>query len=84
MTNEQFYSIVCKCGYEPFAYSGRGMFGKKCFAITVSSDSELFNFGIKFGRNSDIDAYCLYTCTDSLGHDIVVYWPDMKWDDYDE
>ena len=84
MTNERFYDIICKCGYEPFAYSGRGMFGKKCFAITISSVNELFNFGVKFGRNCDIDTYCLNLHTDSLGLDTVAYWPDMKWDGYDE
>ncbi len=79
MKAETWINALRNEGHAPRAYSGRGMFGKQCVAITVAdwalaamdlSDSSLPKGGKTLLRDAR---------TDSMGKQTVVYWPDMEW-----
>lgn len=56
-------------------YSGRGMFGKTCFAISCSP--ELAHLVIAAAHNKNI-ASVDASRQDSLGRDTIVYWPGLS------
>lgn len=78
---------VCdELGIEYRPYSGRGMFGKKCFAITVDGSglSEVADIAYECGRR-DGDPYRFsYIKSDSLGLGTVIYWPGIEWEESEE
>ena len=67
-------------GYDPRAYGGRGMYGKRCVAITGDDITvwglakALFSeqFDGQFNRLSAPQQ-------DQLGLGIVLYWPSYEW-----
>jgi hypothetical protein len=74
-------------------YSGRGMFGKTCFAISFDNAAELYRFGFILGRaameaeedysptlTSNLEALIDRTKIDSLGTGIVAYFPGFTLD----
>ena len=73
----------------PDGYSGRGMYGKTCAAITFDSLAEAFQFFARLGENAageqddENDPSLLMqelvgsASTDSMGRGIVVYFP--RW-----
>jgi hypothetical protein len=74
-------------------YSGRGMFGKTCFAISFDNVAELYRFGFILGRAameageyysptlmSNLEALIDRTKIDSLGTGIVAYFPGFMLD----
>lgn len=58
-------------GIETREYSGRGMFGKTCLAAVADRQATVF---AKIGEKAIKTAR-----TDSMGLDVVVYWPDVPW-----
>jgi hypothetical protein len=70
-------------------YSGRGMFGRTCPALTADSHSEVYAFMAALGallgagtpedHNADTDALDIATSTrtDQFGRGVVAYWPDL-------
>ncbi len=95
MEASQIKQFIESAGYETFSYSGRGMYGTKCLAFRVENDNttkELFTIiqhiidNVNFDNDEDrLD--CIYTLcikfknakTDSLGRDMVVYFPYIEW-----
>lgn len=78
---------------EPYSYSGRGMYGEQCVAVTVQPDRVLSaGLMVLAELTSDIDDDAVHdmlfavqnlmagALTDSMGLDTVVYWPRMEWD----
>lgn len=90
------------------SYSGRGMYGKTCLAITGSMSDcqrviaevlkeaaqESFDAAINAGDDGDREANAAYELNDqlsalienivnfswdSMGLDVVVYWPRIEW-----
>ena len=86
-------------GFETRSYSGRGMYGKYCLGVTtdnpievaaqavaravenVQMDHPKANLGIEARRIADEvgDA-----STDSMGLDVIVYWPGVPYEGDDE
>ena len=75
-------------GVRPDSYSGRGMYGKTCAAITFRELHESFRFFARLGEQTAMDAddmddtasaqlFKLVNAsrTDSMGTGIVVYFP---------
>ncbi len=58
--------------YDTNAYSGRGMNGRKCVSITLSSEVEMWNVAQDLGVD---DMIIEAPKVDSLGLSIVIYWP---------
>jgi hypothetical protein len=61
---------------EPYAYSGRNMYGRSCLGINLRSTADLFLLGYALS-----DAYrdVQMPMTDSMGRGIVVYWPNIEF-----
>lgn len=76
--SKKLIDILRDCAFEPRPYSGRGMMGRECVAI--SGDKEdgvtVWNVATLLG-NEDIDVD--EPSVDSLGLGIVIYWPTMPW-----
>lgn len=96
MTDSEMFTKIIEAledaGYEPYSYSGRGMYGKKCLAVNISHS--VWKLCMNF--NSALDSFCECNeiedirfhmrdaSVDSMGMDFVVYWPSVKWIDLDE
>jgi hypothetical protein len=81
-------------GYEARSYSGRGMYGKSCVGV-VCGRNESFALGVKIAMTlqasgeedaeSSVEALAdLWVQTDSMGHDMIVYFPGIAWEQQDE
>jgi hypothetical protein len=79
-----------EAGYEARSYSGRCMYGKSCVGVTCGR-TEAFSLGVKVGAalaasgeeeaESSVDALAdLWVQTDSMGHDMIVYFPGVAWE----
>jgi len=62
-------------GFEFRSYSGRGMYGKSCFGVTLSSAAELFGLGRCVGEFEELSRT---PETDSMGRGIIAYWPNVE------
>lgn len=63
-------------GYEPRAYSGRGMFGKYCVGANIACEEDLWEIAIA-AKEADIPVK--RPLTDSLGRGMIAYWPSIPW-----
>jgi hypothetical protein len=87
---EQFENLVrllTDAGFPPRSYSGREMYGKKCLGIVLESSSGLWPLAIELGKHEDDLPYTFTQRepkTDSLGLDVIAYWPGVEWIDLEE
>ncbi len=66
-------------GYAPRAYSGRGMFGKRCVSISEVRVSA-WDVAVALFTGNDLDPTDIpEPRQDSLGLGIVLYWPSYEW-----
>jgi hypothetical protein len=84
LTEEQLQTIDDTCGdfdTEAYAYSGRGMFGRRCLGINFDSIAEAFKFALSIGAVDGDLADCLDAPRfDDMGRGIVIYWPSIEFD----
>jgi hypothetical protein len=93
MTSEKFIELLEDSGQEVGDYSGRGMYGEKCVAMTIE-ENDLISVvaaavevvAVNY-LQSDPDLVREFVSllsqakTDSMGRsEIVIYWPSMKWE----
>ena len=71
---DSIYEALIESGYSPRSYSGRGMYGKKCVALSVKDETALLKVGAALGDLAETRA-----CTDGLGRGLIVYWPSQAW-----
>ena len=70
-------------GYVQEGYSGRGMYGATCPAVVTSQDGVAVGFAIglivahQYGDESAAEEMAFDSRHDSMGHDIVYYWPRL-------
>ncbi len=95
MNREQFEKLIEACervDLEPYAYSGRAMYGRKCLAVDCRNPIEgalSLARGIA-DQSEDIDEArdlldALDDATfDSMGRDYVVYFPNITWIDLED
>lgn len=62
----------------PKAYSGRGMYGKQCIAVSLEYGGEWEVARALFKRLPNFDELPS-PHTDSMGRGTVLYWPSMEW-----
>jgi hypothetical protein len=67
------------------SYSGRGMCGRSCLAI--SGEISLFTLGLMIGQ--DVELADIFNCAgepreDSMGRGVVIYWPRIAAPDTTE
>jgi len=61
----------------PRSYSGRGMYGKECLAVTSDCDEAEFIYDCG-ARGAPCPK------TDSMGKGTVFYWPSIRWAEWEE
>ncbi len=81
MTFQEWLEENC---YETRSYSGRGMYGKDCLAITVSSPMALWNLALilkeDLMEDEDLDFQEPSTPNwDAVGLGYVLYWPNVPF-----
>jgi hypothetical protein len=84
---QTFQQYLEQRGYEPRCYSGRGMYGKTCLAITIEGNvlqqmmDMAYAIGMQEGESTDdeIVEMPFNVLTDSMGLDTVVYWPNVPF-----
>jgi hypothetical protein len=72
-TTQDLIDALENSGYEWRAYSGRGMYGAQCVGVIVEDDSILWQMARDL-----IDIEIAAPRTDSMGRDIILYWPRFK------
>lgn len=91
MDGHELIELLNLAGFEASCYSGRGMLGRQCVSTTAPTSS-LFNLGIRLAQAAVRKERCgddaqmvlddlgeLSPRTDSMGHDTVLYFPDVDW-----
>ena len=77
----EFAKIINEAGYEFRSYSGRGMYGTQC--IGVVTDKGIFQTLADFIElcedTADAAEMVEWTISDSMGRDIILYWPNYEW-----
>lgn len=85
--------VINEIGLNPYAYSGRGMYGEKCIGFTTDreiKDCVAIALILEEGnKDMDVRRFFDYVKTDSMGRSTVVYFPEIPWpkdeeDDDDE
>ena len=64
-------------------YSGRGMYGDQCMGIITANTLTCFGYLIHTlsGDFPDlVEKLCNNVRTDSMGHDTIIYFPGVYWD----
>jgi len=81
MTSKEFIMALEDIGYEPRAYSGRGMYGSSCVGVDVEDLGHLFQLGYELAANSpDPDGtYPSAPSSDSMGMGYILYWRNFDW-----
>ena len=71
---------------EPFSYSGRGMGGKRCVAVRSTLEKVLaaIIYGVTDSNREELAEACRRVETDNLGHDIVVYFPYVEFEEEED
>lgn len=79
-----FQEYLEDLGYNTRAYSGRGMYGRSCLAVTV--DDEPLTVAWDIARSASEDEQELLPaniCWDNMGRSSVVYWPQVEFSEGD-
>ena len=80
----QIIEIIRKAGFTDRSYSGRGMFGRTCVGVSLDADSDFAKI-IRAAGDCDTAADLFEARrTETLGHGVIVYWPDFPWMEVDE
>lgn len=80
-------AVLTDLGYEPRAYSGRGMGGKECLAVDLDGSAATLWAGLYEGapllresQNEVIAKAIRNSREDSMGRGIVVYFPGVPFE----
>lgn len=92
MDAKKLVELAEYAGLDARSYSGRGMYGDECVAITCDDPLDcildLINACVEMTNDVDEIAECIEDLrnprTDSMGLSSVVYWPRIKWEGMDE
>lgn len=92
IATDKLVEALEELGYETRPYSGRGMYGKTCLAISLDSLNDLFVLGAKLSLEltgtADRFAKCLGERAideigtpriDNFGMGYVAYWPKITY-----
>ena len=78
--SKELIEALSQAGFDPCAYSGRGMFGKECVCVKGDDVSEWEVAKALWRANDDNEIVDVPAPrTDSLGLGIVLYWPYYEW-----
>jgi hypothetical protein len=82
LTQERLTELVLGTDLEIRSYSGRGMYGKQCVAVTGESVNSILSEMME-NCDSGYEAAQLLreSSSDSKGRDVVVYWPRSRFEE---
>lgn len=97
MNFSDLQGIVEDAGFETQSYSGRGMYGKKCLSFNLESGENEFDAFLSIAESiqsyvesnddglelEDITSYFMGAKLDSMGLGVVIYFPEIVWEDSD-
>lgn len=91
MTAGRLRELFEDAQYAPWGYSGRGMHGDKCLAVSTDSASgeaavilDVVQACAENGTSEDVQELVQLlrgSRAEALGRGTVVYWPDIDWAD---
>jgi hypothetical protein len=95
MNFSELQEIVEDAGFDTQSYSGRGMYGKKCLSFNLDRDDNEFDAFLSIAESiqsyveshddglelEDITSYFMGAKSDSMGLGVVVYFPNLIWED---
>ena len=78
---EAMVELLQSIGHEPFAYSGRAMYGHRCVAVRLDEIAELFRMGADLAVSAEGTQHSSIPTplVDTLGGSVVAYWRDLRW-----
>jgi hypothetical protein len=85
---KEFINVLRACGHEPFSYSNKRTYGKKCIGTMVDHNVSSFSLGVSVAlhlaeecENRDMLSLIidLASCEDSSGYNKVIYFPELNW-----
>lgn len=84
---EQLIQALKDAGYEPRAYSGRGMYGESCVGVSTDNPQTVtlevydnwFNNGVGHKELKELYEALKDVRIDNLGLRYIAYWPQAKW-----
>lgn len=84
--------ILEDLGYEARSYSGRGMYGERCLAVSMDAEERPFKIaadvaeyllddigGMSESEKKEIIRAFRVACTDSLGLGSILYFPRVEY-----
>jgi hypothetical protein len=93
-------SALENAGMDVQSYSGRGMFGRTCVGVIVGRDrTDEVKIGLAIAleiANTTDDPMDIAdkieelvdemptASSDSMGHDSIIYWPSLPWDESED
>jgi hypothetical protein len=97
MEFKELCELIEDAGYTPRSYSGRGMYGRYCLGVVIEHSNPskvltelILSLCIFAGTEADQLERVQWVCqnlddmrSDSMGRDMIVYWPDIKWEELD-
>jgi len=98
MNFSELQEIVEDAGFDAQPYSGRGMYGRKCLSFNLERDENEFDAFLSIAEAiqsyveshddgmelEDITPYFMGAKSDSMGLGLVVYFPEIEWEDSDD
>lgn len=81
MSNTFLFEAIQDIGQEPSTYSGRGMNGKYCLSFrstNIAKDLILLGSVLTADDADDLGEKVRW---DTLGHDCIIYFPSIPWED---
>lgn len=84
--DQAFLELLCDiaedCNYETRVYSGRGMYGEQCIGLILEDSSQIaalaYNIGLADSEDEIAASHIDRLRTDSMGTDIIAYFPSVK------
>lgn len=77
--------VAAENDWSVMSYSGRGMFGRQCIAVTLPLHNCVgrFFFGLGALNETLVNAHVTHELfdykTDNMGDNVVVYWPQIPF-----
>jgi hypothetical protein len=89
MTSSDLVGAILAAGYEPEAYSGRGMTGRQCVGVVCDRPIEVVLDVIQslcrhadgVDEVEDLVEALSGSHTDNMAMQTVIYWPKHRWEE---
>lgn len=90
MDSKKLINIIADAGFSAQSYTGRAMYGRNCVAFDprgvdlISAGVALAVAAVDFDEDTLLELQDLTSKHDSMGYGMVVYFPDVPWDENED